>query len=88
MAYKLHRIPLIRDSIGQDAKLCEDYQMSIIPKHRYRYQMTYPVASTGKRDGCKPFGASTALWEAGHEYPVKGEDYGYLVWRKRNCCAW
>ncbi|MBP9777571.1 MAG: TraU family protein [Rickettsiaceae bacterium] len=87
MAFKLHRELLLWDSVGKDEQLCSEHPMPIMPKHRYRYQATYPVASTGKKDGCKPFGASTALWEAGHEYPVKGEDFGYLVFRKRNCCA-
>jgi conjugal transfer pilus assembly protein TraU len=86
MTYKMHRF-LLKDSIGQDGMLCNQYSMPIMPKSRYRYQMTYPVASTGKLDGCKPYGYSTALWEAGHEIPFKGEDFGYLVWRKRNCCA-
>jgi conjugal transfer pilus assembly protein TraU len=87
MAFKMHRQLLLWDSVGETSKLCNEYPMPIMPKHRYRYQMVNPVASTGKRDGCKPFGASTVTWEAGHEIPVKGEDFGYLVWRKRNCCA-
>lgn len=87
MAYKLHRELLLWDSVSKDGLVCEQYPMPIMPKERYRYQLTNPVASTSKKDGCRPFGYSTALWEAGHEIPVKGEDYGYLVWRKRNCCA-
>ena len=27
------------------------------------------------------------LWSSLKEFPVKGEDFGYLVWRKRACCA-
>lgn len=87
MAFKMHRELLLWDSVGKDNMLCSEYPMPIMPKHRYRYQMVNPVASTGKIDGCKPFGASTVTWEAGHEIPMKGEDFGYLVWRKRNCCA-
>lgn len=87
MAFKMHRELLLWDSIGETDKLCYEYPMPIMPKHRYRYQMINPVPATGKNTGCKSFGASTALWEAGHEIPVKGEDFGYLVWRKRNCCA-
>ena len=87
MAFKMHRELLLPDSIGEIDKLCSEYPMPIMPKHRYRYQMTNPVAATGRKTGCKPFGASTATWEAGHTIPIKGEDFGYLVWRKRNCCA-
>ncbi|WP_196490064.1 TraU family protein, partial [Erythrobacter donghaensis] len=34
-----------------------------------------------------PIGASTTFMSAGQVYPAIGEDMGYLVWRKRNCCA-
>jgi len=88
MAYKLHREVLLWDSSGADGKaICREKPKPIMPKDRYRYQMIYPYAATSKRFGCKPFGASTVFWEAGKEYPVKGEDFGYLIWRKRNCCA-
>ncbi|MBP9777639.1 MAG: TraU family protein [Rickettsiaceae bacterium] len=88
VTFKMHRLLLLKDSFGVNGPmLCSETTTPIMPKHRYRYQMVYPVASTSKLTGCKPFGASTALWEAGHEYPVKGEDFGYLVWKKRNCCA-
>ncbi len=36
---------------------------------------------------CQPLGRSTVLWGMGKEYPVKGEDFGFLVFRKRNCCV-
>mgnify|MGYP003352738867 CR=1 FL=1 len=31
-------------------------------------------------------GATTLPPDAGRAFPVKGEDFGYLLWRKRNCC--
>lgn len=36
---------------------------------------------------CHPLGRSTILWGMGKEIPVKGEDFGFLVFRKRNCCV-
>ena len=88
VAYKLHRdIPLISDSVGENSPaLCYNPHLPIIPKSRYRYQMVNPVPTTGS-SGCHPFGATTATWGAGHEIPFSGEDFGYLIWRKRNCCA-
>tara|TARA_R110002126_G_scaffold150129_1_gene296209 strand:+ start:12570 stop:13553 length:984 start_codon:yes stop_codon:yes gene_type:complete len=88
LAYKLHRFPpLLEDSVPENGiRLCSQHRMTVIPKERYRYQMVNPIATTNS-NGCRPFGATTATWESGHEYPVKGEDFGYLVWRKRNCCA-
>jgi len=26
------------------------------------------------------------LWESLRELPVSGENFGYLLWRKANCC--
>lgn len=86
MAYKMHRDLLITDSVSENSPaLCFNPRFPIIPKSRYRYQMTSPVPTVGE-GGCHPFGATTTLWEAGHEIPFKGEDFGYLVFRKRNCC--
>jgi conjugal transfer pilus assembly protein TraU len=86
-AYLLHRRAQIWESVGrQGFQLCHMMPMPILPKSRYRYQMVHPVP-TSQPHGCHPFGRSTAIWGAAHEYPVKGEDFGYLVWRKRNCCA-
>ena len=87
MAYKMHRERVIVDSVAQNSPaLCYPDPSPIIPKSRYRYQMLNPVPTTGQ-GGCHPFGATTATWGAGHEIPFKGEDFGYLVFRKRNCCA-
>lgn len=89
MAYKLHREGLLWDSVPENAPaLCTQYPSPILPKSRYRYQMVNPIPTAqGGEDGCHAFGHSTTLWESLHEYPVKGEDFGYLIWRKRNCCA-
>lgn len=89
MTYKLHREQMVWDSVGENSPtICTLYPSPILPKSRYRYQMVNPIptASEGE-DGCHAFGHTTTLWGAMHEFPVKGEDFGYLVWRKRNCCA-
>lgn len=86
VAFKLHRLGIIWDSEGVDgAALCFTHPSLILPKSRYRYQMVYPLPTTGRK-GCHPFGAATFTWEAMHQYPYKGEDFGYLIWKKRNCC--
>lgn len=89
MTYKMHREGLLWDSVGENSPaLCYEYPAPIIPKSRYRYQMINPIpTASGGEDGCHQFGHTTTLWESLHEYPVMGEDFGYLVWRKRNCCA-
>lgn len=86
MTYKMHREGLLWDSIGKNGEsLCRQHPAPIIPKSRYRYQMVNPLPTTGSK-GCFPFGRTTAIWGAGKEFPYKGEDFGYLIWRKRNCC--
>lgn len=89
MTYKMHREGLVWDSVGQNSPaLCYTYPAPIIPKSRYRYQMVNPIpTASGGEDGCHAFGHTTTLWGALHEYPYAGEDFGYLVWKKRNCCA-
>jgi len=84
----LHRQGLVFDSIGKNSPaLCRTYPSPLLPKSRYRQQMTYPIAATKHPMAVKPTGHTTTTWEMGREFPYKGEDFGYLIWRKRNCCA-
>lgn len=88
MTAKMHREGLIWGAWG-DAGLCGYYPLPLLDKSYYKYQMTYPVAQTEKINGkcCQPFGRSTIVWGAGKEFPYVGEDFSYLVYRKRNCCS-
>lgn len=82
MDYKLHRQGMILNSVGADTAVCYEYPSPIMPKDRYRYQMVnmYPDASR-----CHPFGRTVMAWEAGHATPASRQNFGYLIWRKRNC---
>ena len=68
------------------AAICQSLPMPIIKKSQYRTQMTFPTAMNTTR-GCKPLGRSNVLYDSFKEIPMKGESFGYLIWRKRNCCA-
>ena len=84
MNFKLHRMGLIPDSVGKNSPaLCKTQNSAIMPKSRYRYQM---VNSLPDAKRCQPFGHSVVTWEAGHTYPGDGDNFGFLIWRKRNCC--
>ncbi|MBK9704396.1 MAG: TraU family protein [Betaproteobacteria bacterium] len=85
---KMHR-QLIAWGYHGSAALCSPYLLPVLDKTAYKTQMTYPIPDTAKLDGrcCQPLGRSTTLWGAGKEYPVQGEDFSYLLFRKRNCCA-
>jgi conjugal transfer pilus assembly protein TraU len=82
MIAKLHREGLLWGYMGFPG-LCGKYPMPLIRKSQYRTQMTYPIPQS--RD-CQPLGATEVPWQARREFPYQGSDFGYLVWRKRDCC--
>ena len=84
MTAKLHREGLLWGTVGAEA-WCDRYPMPIIKKTQYKTQMIYPIPSTGSKQ-CHPLGRSEVLWGSAKEFPYQGEDFGYLVWRKRSCC--
>ena len=83
---KLHRQLLLWGTSGEKA-LCKKYVLPIIKKSQYKTQMTYPKPQTKGKMACNPLGRTEIIWGSGKEFPFKGEDFGYLIWRKRNCCA-
>lgn len=80
--YKMHREGIIFETRGEDGAICYQYPTPILPKERYRYQMTAPQADAS---WCHPYTTTTAIWEAGHDNPTTGDNFGYVQWRKRNC---
>jgi conjugal transfer pilus assembly protein TraU len=82
MIAKLHREFLLKGYAGE-AAMCGRYLAPTIIKSQYKTQMVYPIPVT---NGCQPLGRSEILWGSGKEFSFKGEDFGYLIWRKRNCC--
>lgn len=82
LAYRLHRLRLIEDSSGKDKKVCSQHFRPILPKSRYRYELMNPVADALL---CHPFGRSSIVWQTGKLRPDDKGNYGYLIWRKRNC---
>lgn len=85
-AFKIHREGLAWGTMGAKA-LCNKYPMPVLRKQQYRVQMVNPIPTVSGRWACSALGASTMPPDAGRSFPVKGEDMGYLVWRKRNCCV-
>jgi len=91
MAAKMHREMLIWGAAGP-AGMCSYYPQVIMDKANYKMSMLYPVPQTRGISSsfsrcCQPFGRSTAVWGAGRTYPIAGEDFAYLIFRKRNCCS-
>ncbi len=83
MHSKLHRAG-VSLNMNSTSTMCMPLPMPILPKRSYKTQMLYPIPNT---TGSHPYGRSETLWSAGREYPVKGEDFAYLIWRRRVCCA-
>ncbi|MFV2657617.1 TraU family protein, partial [Escherichia coli] len=82
MAFKLHRQGMIMETIGKNNAVCNEYPPPILPKERWRYQMVNMYPDSGQ---CHPFGRSVTRWETGKNPPNTKKNFGYLMWRKRNC---
>jgi conjugal transfer pilus assembly protein TraU len=48
-------------------------------------QCSAPNQNSGRC--CQPYGRSDLFWSMGHEFPYYGEDFSYLIFRKRQCCT-
>jgi len=84
--FRMHRTGALRGSMGEKA-LCHTFYQPVWRKAQYRTQMVYPIPGMSKEPfPCNPIGRSSVPWEPGREFPVKGENYTYLIWRKRSCC--
>lgn len=81
--YKMHR-----EGIGLDTSttgaMCAAIPQPVMRKGQYKQQMLYPVSQNRWGIG---FGSASQWWGTGREFPYTGEDFSYLVWRKRLCCA-
>ncbi len=88
MTAKLHRQLMMWAASGENGT-CGYYPQPLMDKRNYKYTMLYPVPQTKKIVGkcCQPFGRTSALWGMGRTFPVKGEDFVYQIFRKRDCCG-
>ncbi len=86
---KMHRLGLADETSCEKAeingKICKKSKAFKIKKNQYKLQMLYPTIPSGDFS-CFPLGLSDSLYNSGKEYPQDGEDFGYLIWRKKNCC--
>jgi conjugal transfer pilus assembly protein TraU len=78
--FKMHRLSLVTDSSADSP--CFEKPQLILPKSRYRYQLVNQVADGNH---CWPSGHSSLEWESFKIKPQTYSQYGYLVWRKKNC---
>jgi conjugal transfer pilus assembly protein TraU len=87
---KMHRLGLAQETSTNDptinGKLCRKNRAFKIKKSQYKLQMVNPKSTSGQI-GCWPLGLSDMMYSPLKEYPYDGQDFGYLIWRKKNCCA-
>lgn len=88
MTAKLHRELMMWAASGKEGQ-CGYYPQPLMDKTNYKYSMVYPIPQTKKINGrcCQPYGRTTTVWGAGTSFPIKGEDFVYQIFRKRNCCT-
>lgn len=87
---KMHRQAGAYSYYGKKG-FCDGYQQLVMNKQQYKYSMTYPIPQTSGAKSqrgacCQALGYSTWVWGSGRYFPVKGEQYNYLLFRKRDCC--
>lgn len=87
---KMHRIGLAQETSTTDSspngKICRKSRAFKIKKSQYKLQMVNPK-TTSSGIGCFPLGLSDMMYSSFKEYPYDGQDWGYLIWKKVNCCA-
>lgn len=84
---KLHREGTMWAASGATGT-CAMYPQLVMAKSNYKYQMVYPTPQNKDASGrcCQPYGRSSILWGAGKEVPFVGNDFGYQIFRHRDCC--
>lgn len=82
---KMHRDFLAMGTRGS-ASVCSPVIQPTMDKLQYRLQEVYPKAHKD-RFSCAAIGVSTVPYENLKVVPFKGEDLGFIIWRKRNCCV-
>ncbi len=80
LIYKLHRQLVAWASWGY---LCSKYPAPIWTKSAYRLQLISPIPSPY----ASVIGTTGTLWSFGKNPPFVGDNFGYLIFKKRECCA-
>lgn len=82
LIYKLHRQLVLWGSWGE-AGLCGYFPAPIWRKSAYRLQLVAPIPSFATS-----IGTSGLMWTPGHNPPFIGDNFGFMLFKKRDCCVW
>lgn len=79
---KLHSLRVL--GVFEENEFCQPEHPLLLKKTAYKMQLIKPIPQTS--GDCIPLGKSDIFWGTGKTYPYGGEDFTYLIWRKRHCC--
>ncbi|MEM7174334.1 MAG: TraU family protein [Chlamydiota bacterium] len=69
----------------EEGNYCKKKPSPYPPKTAYKIQIALPVKQTVKK--CPALGASEFNWGMMKSFPVKGEEYVYVIWNRAHCCV-
>jgi len=82
LIYKLHRQLQMWATWGFPA-LCQKYPLPIWEKDAYRMQLILPIP----HPIAFGIGKTGLMWDFGKNIPFKGDNFSYIIFRKKDCCA-
>ncbi|TDA63633.1 conjugal transfer protein TraU [Sulfuricurvum sp. IAE1] len=82
MLSKMHRQLMLKGGVGNQG-LCGLYPMPIMQKSQYGIFPVYPFVWPNRI----PIGRTGVMWEAGFDNPANQHVGAWMVYRKRDCCA-
>jgi conjugal transfer pilus assembly protein TraU len=70
-----------------EGAMCGALPSAFIKKSQYKFSMIYPIPMTEGKCAF-PIGRDTKVSTAEYRtIPATGEDYGWMIWKKHDCCA-
>ena len=86
MLFKLHREGLLHGSTGIRG-MCGKYPMLWWKKSQYKTQVVYPSINKNKSFSTNAIGKTVMPWSFAKDLNPFDGDFGYLVWRRKECCV-
>lgn len=88
MVARMHRVGLLWDTTLPTSVngLCQATPRPFTKLSQYKIQLIYPRPEPVGLC-CRFLGAPTPSYSSFQNFPVQGEDFGYLLWQKYECCA-
>ncbi len=77
---KFHRLGISKSYPELDNFCSAAYETTLVKK-LYKTHLVYPTNAP-----CQPLGMSDARWASKKSFPYTGEDFVYLLWKKKKCC--